>query len=253
MHFTCPAGSLKLKGMFKHKIGDQAGRHTRVGWYLLSFLAGDINAGGFLSCGKFVSHITGFATLSGISLQRGRVFESLGFLSIPAFFLGGVMLSGYLTEYRASTRESGEKFAPVMGLVAALMAVVTVLGYFGWFGEFGASRSLSHQYVLLALVCAACGLQNAAITSATGATIRTTHLTGLVTDLGLGLVRSEVHPVSEEQRTADRATNKLRMFTVGSFTLGSAGGALAFAHFQYLGFLLPMALALYFAWHAKRS
>ena len=53
------------------------------------------------------------------------------------------------------------------------------LGYFHFFGEFGEEVRLKRDYFFLALLCAASGLQNAAITTASGATVRTTHLTGL--------------------------------------------------------------------------
>lgn len=237
--------------MFKHKIHEKADFKTYFGWLMLSFLAGNVNTGGFLSAQTFVSHVTGFATLSGISLERGYIMESLGFLTIPAFFLGGVMLSGYLTE-KQSAKSHGQKFAPVMGLVAAILGVVSLFGYVGWFGQFGSAANLEHDYFLLALLCGACGLQNAAITSATGSTIRTTHLTGLTTDLGLGLIRAEVYPQSNEQKAADRHANKLRLLTVIAFTLGSAVGAFMYIRFHYLGFLLPMCIAIYAAWDARK-
>jgi uncharacterized membrane protein YoaK (UPF0700 family) len=237
--------------MFAHKLNEKVSPRTYLGWFLLSFLAGNVNAGGFLSAQKFVSHVTGFATLSGISLAKGSLLEAIGLLTIPAYFLVGVMICAYLTERQSSQVRHGQRFAPVMGMVSIIMAFVAIAGQLGLFGPFGVSDSLGHDYILLALLCGSCGLQNAAITAASGHTIRTTHLTGLTTDLGLGLVRAEIHYSSAEQRQADRFANFLRIFTIAAFTLGSALGALLYVRFGYLGFLLPAALALYATWVSR--
>lgn len=64
--------------MFQHKLNEQVDLKTYFDWFVLSFLAGNFNAGGYISCNRFVSHVTGFATLSGISLEQGSFFEALG-------------------------------------------------------------------------------------------------------------------------------------------------------------------------------
>jgi uncharacterized membrane protein YoaK (UPF0700 family) len=239
--------------MFSHKLNENASFKTYADWFVLSFLAGNINAGGFLACGRFVSHVTGFATLAGISLKDGSLLETIGILSIPGYFLVGVMTSGYLTEKHRAIESHGQRYAPVLWLVAACMAAATAGGVANFFGQFGEPANLAHDYFLLALLCGACGLQNAAITSASGSTVRTTHLTGLTTDLGLGIIRAEVHHSRPEQRELERKANLLRLGTIGSFMIGSFGGALFYSHFHYLGFLLPMAIAIYASFVASRG
>ncbi len=239
--------------MFNHKLEETASLKTHFDWFVLSFLAGNINTGGFLSCGRFVSHVTGFATLAGASLANGSVLETIGIVTIPGYFLIGVMISGYLTEKKHAYVAHGQKYAPVMGIVAGCLAVVTLAGALKLFGTFGDVSGLAHQYFLLALLCGACGLQNAAITSASGSTVRTTHLTGLTTDLGLGIVRAEIHYPSIAARTLGRKANLLRIGTILSFILGSLVGAIFFMRFQYLGFALPTLIAAYAAVSASRK
>lgn len=239
--------------MFNHKLNETASPKTYADWFLLAFLAGNINTGGFLSAGRFVSHVTGFATLTGISFAKGNFLEAIGLMSIPIYFLVGVMVSGYLTERRRSVDVHSQKYAPVMGIVAFLLGLATLGGAGNLFGGFGVPVNLGHDYFLLALLCGACGLQNAAITSASGSTVRTTHLTGLTTDLGLGIIRAEVHYASKEGQAADRKSNLLRVGTIVSFFLGSLIGAFFYTHFQYLGFLLPMILAIYASFSAARN
>lgn len=239
--------------MFHHRFNDQVSYRTYFDWFLLSFLAGNINTGGYLSCQRFVSHITGFASLAGISAAEGFWIEALGAITIPLFFLLGVMVSGFLTEKQYATRVHGEKYAPVMGLVSLLIGFVALGGTFDFFGTFGEPSNIKHDFLLLACLCGACGLQNAAISSASGATIRTTHLTGLTTDLGLGLIRAEVHKLSVADKKIERRSNFLRVATIFSFTLGSVIGALIYTQFKYQGFLFPMSLALYLSWMAKKQ
>lgn len=239
--------------MFQHQLFERVHVKTYFDWFLLSFLGGNINCGGFLACHRFVSHITGFATLSGISFQEGNWLDFIGTLSIPVFFLLGVVVSGLLTEQKYSAEFQGQKYAPVMGLVALLLSFVAIGGSLNFFGAFGDVASIKNDFFLLAALCGACGLQNAAVTSATGATLRTTHLTGLTTDLGLGLVRAEIHPPSDKEQSQERRANWLRLATIISFTLGSVVAAFIYVRFQYLGFYFPMAIAIYAAWTAKRS
>lgn len=239
--------------MFEHKLNENVSWFTYFNWLLMSFLAGNINAGGYLACHRFVSHVTGFATLSGISFEKGDWFDFLGTLSIPLFFLIGVMISGYLTEKKYSQKIDGEKYSPVMGLVATLLGLVAVGGTLDLFGQFGDAANMKHDFFLLAFLCGACGLQNAAISSASGATLRTTHLTGLTTDLGLGLIRAEVHHLSETQKKAERRANTLRILMILAFTTGSVVAAFIYNRYQYRGFYFPMLISVYFVFVAKRK
>lgn len=241
--------------MFQHQFHEDAPFRTYFGWFVLSFLAGNINAGGLLACGRFVSHVTGFATLAGVSLAHFNALETLALLSIPGYFLGGVMLSAYMIE-RGKKSQGGRAYAPVMALVALALALVTFGGVAGLFGPFGGEPHMARDYFLLALLCGACGLQNAAITSSSGATVRTTHLTGLTTDLGLGLMRALMQNRPNHQDASFRLemkANALRLGTIASFVAGSFVGALIYTESQYWGFLVPMLLAVYVALKAARA
>lgn len=227
--------------MFQHKISDQVSRKTYIDWFILSFAAGCINTGGFLASHRFVSHVTGYATLAGISFEQLDWYGFIMTLIIPLAFMVGVMISAYLTEKQFAHYRHGQKYAPVMQIVALLLVFVFVAGHFGFFGEFGSATNVKYEYLLSAILCMACGLQNGAITMSSGATVRTTHLTGITTDLGVGLVRGESH------------ANKIRVGTIGSFIAGAIISTYIFSHFNFFGFLLPAAIALYFSYVARAS
>jgi uncharacterized membrane protein YoaK (UPF0700 family) len=63
-------------------------------------MAGTINSGGFLACGRWVTHVTGFATFFGIDLVTGEYKLALSMLIVPMFFLLGSFVSGYLIDVR---------------------------------------------------------------------------------------------------------------------------------------------------------
>ena len=239
--------------MFYHKLHDKVSYRTYFDWCLLAFLGGHVNAGGYLACHRFVSHVTGFATLAGVALEKRDWIEAVGTAAIPVYFLVGTMVSAYFTEKHYAARVHGERFAPVMTIEAILLGIAAFCGNRGYFGAFGSAPVIGNNFILLACLCGACGLQNAAIYSASNFTVRTTHMTGLTTDLGIGLVRAEVHPMSDALRSRERLANRARIGTLLAFMLGSLCAAFFFARWQYRAFYIPMGIAVYAAWVARRS
>jgi uncharacterized membrane protein YoaK (UPF0700 family) len=165
-------------------------------------------------------------------------------ITVPLYFLGGVMISAYLVDRR---RHLGQRplYELVMGLATGALALVAIGGAAGFFGEFGEGIGAHEDYFLLALLCGASGLQNAALTSASGATIRTTHLTGLTTDLGIGLIRAAWLRDDQGRRSHEIRSTILRMGTIASFFAGSGIGAVLYVRNGYLGFALPATIAAY--------
>ncbi len=237
--------------MFNHRLDETPGQRVVLHWFLLCFSGGCINAGGFLATGRFVSHVTGFATLFGVDAVNLELDKAIGILSVPVFFLLGAFVAGMLID-RPVSRGEHPHFDWVMSLGAACLLAAALGGMtlqFGGFGEAG----LKQNYILLALLCLASGLQNAAITSSSGRSVRTTHLTGLTTDLGLGLARLMAFDLKKEGFMKEARANWLRIGSIASFVVGSAFGAGFFVRFGYKGFLLPAAISAYAAWNGRRE
>ncbi len=237
--------------MFNHRFDQNVNNVVVLHWFLLSFNGGAINAGGFLATGKFVSHVTGFATLFGVGIERQEVDAAFGILSVPLFFLAGAFLAGLLIDGPIS-RGQKPHFDWVMGLSAACLFISAGGGELLHFGVFG-SIGLKENYVLLVLLCLASGLQNAAITSSSGRSIRTTHLTGLTTDLGLGLARILAYNLKKQLLAVEIRANYLRAGSIVSFVVGSAVGAWIFANLGYRGFILSALISTYAAWHGRNA
>lgn len=239
--------------MYKHTIKDEVPVWTAINWSLLAFLSGSVNAGGFLACHRFVTHVTGFATHFGIDILEQKYLDALGMVTVPVFFVVGAMGSAILVERRIELGRA-PRYDLVMLLVALCMVVTALGGYFDWFGQFGDVARFQSDFFFLVLLCSASGLQNAAITSASKGSIRSTHLTGIATDLGIGLVK--LFHTDPANRTVFRRrirAQAIRVASVAAFILGSVAGAWLFVSVQYLGFLVPAGIALHVAGVAWRE
>jgi uncharacterized membrane protein YoaK (UPF0700 family) len=213
-------------------------------WFLLSFAAGNINAGGFLACGRFISHVTGTATMAGIDFANGKIGSGFGLLAVPGFFLIGVMISAYCVDRRQNAGLR-PRYPLVMGLVAACLFFVAIRGYGNHFGEFGGIIHLRKELIFMAVLSIASGMMNGTITTSSGAFVRVTHMTGNTTDLGLGIVRMTAMKRTDPEYRNEKIANLHRAGCIVSFTAGSLVGAALFLRVDYLGFLLPGALAVY--------
>ncbi len=205
---------------------------------VLAFVAGAANAGGFLAVGQYTSHMTGMLSALADNLVLGQfVLVGAGLVSVLAFMLGA-MSTAWIVNWGMRLQLRSAYGLPL--LLEALLLLV--------FGLFGAVMSLWHTVFLpvtVVLLCYIMGLQNAVITKISQARIRTTHVTGLVTDLGIELGKLlyvNRHPDMQPVR-ADRERLRVHAQLVLSFLVGGIGGALGFKHLGYVS-TLPLALAL---------
>lgn len=210
-------------------------------WFTLAFQAGCINVGGFLACRRFVTHVTGFATLFGADIGRMDYQQAFGMLSVPLFFVVGAMISSFLVD-RRMIRGLAPRYASVLFVMALINISLVVAGNLGCFGSFSEPMVLHRDYLFLALLCFVAGLQNAMVTSASGAVVRTTHLTGITTDLGIGLVRVIFHNHKLSRQNEIRAC-WVRFGLIASFAAGSTAAAFLFLSYEYWGFLFPAVIS----------
>jgi len=236
--------------MFRHDLTSQHYTKVYFSCFLLSFLSGSVNAGAFMASGSFVTHVTGFATLFGVDLIKGNFVAAMGILSVPFYFLLGAMISAYFIDGKIHEGKR-PSYSFIMSLVCFCLLVVTLAGELKYFGIFGKEYNVKQDYFFLMLLCGASGIQNAAITTFSGSVVRTTHLTGVTTDLGIGLIRVFFQKLSGEKHIREIRSNWLRVITIIAFILGSIVGAYSFLKLHYLGFLIPALIAAYAAYLSR--
>ena len=189
----------------------------------LAFVAGATNAGGFLVVGQYTSHMTGIASTLADDVALGR-FAAAGVavLSLLAF-VAGAMTTAVSVNW-ARRRELVSLFAVPLILEAILLLI------------FGAAANHLRPHLALftpltiLLLCFLMGLQNAVITKVSHAEIRTTHVTGLVTDIGIELGRLVYvnRSTHRPKVLADRARLRVHLLLLSSFIVGGIIGALGF-------------------------
>lgn len=205
---------------------------------LLAFNAGAVNAGGFLLVGMYTSHMTGFASMLADNLVLGQMGLVLGALGTLLAFVCGAASTALLVNWARQHHLRSEYALPL--LLEALLLLL--------FGLIGATlnRQTPFAVPLTVLVLAyTMGLQNALITKISSAQVRTTHMTGVITDLGieLGKMLYWNGPAQGAQVRANRL--KLRLYAT-LLTAFFAGGLFGAAGFKHVGFVwvLPLALLL---------
>ena len=177
--------------------------------YLLAFIAGAVNAGGFLAVQKYTSHMTGIVSSMADFIALGQFqFALVGFASL-VFFAGGAAITAVLINYARRHKMTSEYAAPLLVEAALLMA-------FGLLGARGVQTDGTVIILIVLLLCFIMGLQNAVITKVSGAVIRTTHVTGIVTDIGieLGKLFYRNTDTSEEIPRVIANRDRLKMLTI---------------------------------------
>ncbi|WP_370435909.1 YoaK family protein [Microvirga sp. TS319] len=202
----------------------------------LTFIAGAINAGGFLAVGQYTSHMSGILSSMADNLAVGSA--TLVTLGLAAFvpFVSGAACSAVLINWGRRHR-LGSRYALPLLLVAVLLCLFGVLGWL-------AHPSPAFVAGAVPLLCFIMGLQNATITKISGARMRTTHVTGIVTDVGIELGKMLYwNRHAGEIVRADREKLRLLLLLLGSFFIGGITGAIGFSSIGFL-FSLPFALLL---------
>lgn len=211
-----------------------ANRHLGLA---LAGVAGATNAGGFLAVHQYTSHVTGTVSALADSFALGTVTVALTSLASILAFMLGAMTSAILVNF-ARQRGWRSEFATPLLLEAALLLL---FGLAGAQLEHVAGLFVS---VTVLLLCFLMGLQNAVITKISRAEIRTTHMTGIVTDIGIELgrlvYRNQASTPPERRVLADRQRLGLLCALLGAFFFGGVVGGFGF---QYIGYAATVPLA----------
>jgi uncharacterized membrane protein YoaK (UPF0700 family) len=196
---------------------------------IFAFTAGAMNSGGFLAIGQYTSHMTGILASISDNLVLGATKSTLWAAIAILIFCSGAAFSAYFINH-FRRRFWGRQFAGPIILEALLILA------FGLVGTAGGGGAVSLG-VSAGLLCFMMGLQNATITKVTRARMRTTHVTGILTDIGIRLGNGAAKP-NHHLSSLSVLRLVFLMFFAGGLT-----GAVGFALFGY-GFSIPLAALL---------
>lgn len=223
-----------LRGFTKPERSDVTNR--RLG-RSLAFVAGATNAGGFLAVGQYTSHMSGIVSSLADNAALGDINVVVAGLSSLLSFLVGAATSAILINWGRRRHLQSQYAMPLM-LEASLLLL------FGFLGSNLESHRVLFVPATVCLLCYVMGLQNAMITKVSKAEIRTTHVTGLVTDIGIELGKLfywNVEAMPGNLVRGDRQKLGLLGSLLLSFLVGGLTGAVGF---RQLGFVSTVPLAI---------
>ncbi|OYU79714.1 MAG: hypothetical protein CFE23_12910 [Flavobacterium sp. BFFFF1] len=204
--------------MFTHQGKKRTSKHNLQIASLLSFVAGIVNVAGFLAVAKLTTNVTGHFAFFVDEVFKLNFWQSfIYFLYIFFFFLGSFS-SNFLVEV-ISRRNANYVYLVPTSIEALILVVVALLG--------------SHFIALYPnlIACSllfAMGLQNSLVTRISNATVRTTHLTGLFTDLGIELSQLFFYH-DLESREKLFSSVRLRLTIISFFFTGGIVGGIFYS------------------------
>lgn len=213
-----------------------AGGNRHLG-FSLAFVAGAANAGGFLAVHQYTSHMSGIVSSIADEAMLGNLVLALAGIAALLAFVAGAAGSALLVNW-GRRRGLQSQYASPLLVEAALLLCFGLLG-----SQLAEHRTLFAPLTVL-LLCFIMGLQNAMITKLSNAEIRTTHVTGMVTDIGI-----ELGKLCYPNRAGDPALPPVRanlprlrvLATMLAMFFG--GGLLGAAGFRHVGYSVTIPLA----------
>lgn len=231
--------------MFKHQGPSRSPRQNAILAAYLALVGGFVNSAGFVLIGQFTSHVTGnIGRLANDVASREWSAAGGAAAMIVAFFCGAFVASMIIE----SEAFGSAAYAYGTSLALEALLLFAVLATFTAGGGSDRIRSLDG-----ATLCAAMGVQNSLVTRLSGAVIRTTHLTGVVTDLGIESARwfrwlrgraTDAWRVklSFGATPPERPAGRIGLLGIiaAAFTCGAIAGAAGATAFRHMALALPL-------------
>jgi uncharacterized membrane protein YoaK (UPF0700 family) len=219
--------------LFRHQGKTRTLSHNKKIASLLSFVAGVVNVAGFISVQRLTTNVTGhFAYFVDEVFKMQFAASFVFFLYILFFFLGS-FVSSLFVEIISRKNEQYIYFIPAFAESMILLAV----------GLLGYRLVDTSPNIIACTLLFAMGLQNSLVTRISNAIVRTTHLTGLFTDMGIEFSQLFFYK-KPEQKARLITTIKLRLRIIIYFFLGGITGGIFYSRLGLYVLVLPSALLL---------
>ena len=237
--------------MFQKQGPDRSTRHNCLVAGYLAAIAGFVNSGGFLLIGSFTSHVTGNVGRVANDVVASEFHAAAAAVTmVIAFFLGTFAAS--MTIESDAFRRAPNAYGFALASEGALLLGFTVLTRLA---KADHPRARDAEALIL---CAAMGMQNSLVTRLSGAVARTTHLTGVITDLGIEAARwfrywrstlsERVNvrlSIGRPSPTQPSAAKVVLLATIAcTFVAGAIAGASAVGRFGHAAMLIPAVAVL---------
>jgi uncharacterized membrane protein YoaK (UPF0700 family) len=216
--------------MFRHTGKSRTFIHNLKLASLLSFVAGTVNVSGFFSVHQLTTNVTGHFAFFADELIKKNYTSSLFYLLFIISFFLGAFFSSICVETVAAKRKQSIYLLPV-SIEAGILFCISISG-----NRF----VMEYATVVACVLLFAMGLQNALVTGISNSVVRTTHLTGLFTDLGIELSQLFFYKLPEQQNKL-KSSIKLRLAIISFFFSGCIVGGVCYTLLGIRSLLLAVA------------
>ncbi|TRX16479.1 YoaK family protein [Flavobacterium franklandianum] len=226
--------------MFRHKGKNRTFAHDLRLAILLSFVAGLVNITGVLALKTLTTNVTGHFAFFAEEIMRHDYATAITFFLFTIFFLLGSFLSSLLQELISLKNPDWSHIFPI----TLEMVILIAIGFFGTTtGLFTLDGKLTAFFMLLSM-----GIQNSLVTNISNATVRTTHLTGLFTDLGIELSQLFFYKKLEEVKKL-KTSIFLRLSIITFFFLGCFSGGIIYQFLEIKTLFVAAFVLLIAQWY----
>jgi uncharacterized membrane protein YoaK (UPF0700 family) len=201
--------------MFRHQGKNRTFIHNLRLATLLSFVAGIVNVTGVLSIQTLTTNVTGHFAYFAEEIMKRDYAAAITFFVFTIFFLLGAFTSNFLAELISKKHPNLSHVIPI----SLEMIILIAVGVFGIASELS---SIEGKWIAFAMLFAM-GIQNSLVTKISQSTVRTTHLTGLFTDLGIELSQLFFYKKLEENKKL-KTSIYLRLSIIIFFFIGCISG-----------------------------
>ncbi len=226
--------------MFKHKGKSRTYIHNLRLASILSFVAGIVNITGVLSVKTLTTNVTGHFAFFSEELSTKNYQIAIIYLLFILSFLVGAFISNFLIEILS-------RIKPSLSYTVPMVIEIAILTVVGVFGSNSVVSNTNGQLIACSLLFAM-GLQNSLVTKASQSVVRTTHLTGLFTDLGIELSQMFFYRKTIEAQQLLKSI-WLKLAIIGCFFLGCIAGGFVFRIYELKTLLFAsifLVLALFY-------
>jgi uncharacterized membrane protein YoaK (UPF0700 family) len=220
--------------MLRHLGAKRTPQHNLKLATLLGLTAGFVNAEGFLGFSVLTTNVTGHAAF----FAERIAFQDWNTAGIIALWMILFLTGAFFTGIVLSFTGENQRFSFFIPVIVEILILFVSAGYGYKYNGTLVAKEFFAGSLLFAM-----GLQNALVSIVSGSAVRTTHLTGTFTDLGIDL--AQMLRGEKEKQAGLKSKIRLRLYIIFFFMSGAVAGAYLFHNYGFSSFFAPILILLF--------
>lgn len=199
-----------------------------------AFVSGITNVSGVIAFLAFTTNMTGhFANLARNVIER-NMDQVIIFVLWLFLFFAGAFTANFLVRWRSHKSIYSANAVPIV-------LEIIILLFVAFYGRNYYNETIEEKRFITSAVILAMGLQNGLVSNISGGLIKTSHLTGLFTDLGADIAEW-LYPASKKTKMIKNRMY-VRFTILGFYFIGGLAGGYFFDKYQFaIFYFIPVIL-----------